>query len=111
MCETWSLTLREGVWEQDAEENICTKEDEVTGGWRKLHNDKLHYLYSSPSIIRMMKSRRLRWAGRVARMEEKNAYRILAGKPDGKRPLGRRRHRWVYNIKIDLREIGWEGMN
>jgi hypothetical protein len=66
------------------------KRDEVTGGWRKLHNEELHSLYSSPSIIRMIKSWRMRWAGYVARMGKKrNAYRILVGKPDGKRPLGR----------------------
>jgi hypothetical protein len=85
------------------------KRDEVTGGWRKLHNEELHKLYSSPSIIRMIKSRRMRWAGHVARMGEKNnAYRILVGNPEGKRPLGRPRRRWVDNIKIDLREVGWD---
>jgi hypothetical protein len=83
------------------------KRDEVTGGWRKLHNEELHNLYSSPSIIRMIESRRMRWAGYAARMgEKKNAYRILVGKPEGKRPLGRSRRRWV-----DLRETGWDGMN
>jgi hypothetical protein len=80
------------------------KRDEVTGGWRKLHNEELHNLYSSPSIIRIMKSRRIRWAGHVARMGEKNAYRIFVGKPEGKRPLGRPRRRWVDNIKMNLRE-------
>jgi hypothetical protein len=83
------------------------KRDEVTGGWRKPHNEELHNLYSSPSIIRIIKSRRMRWAGRVARMEEKrNAYRLLVGKPEGKRPLGRPRRRWVDNIKMDFVEIG-----
>jgi hypothetical protein len=73
-------------------------EDEETGGWRKLHNEELHELYSSPSIIRIIKSIRLRWAGHVARMGEKrNAYRILVGKQEGKRPLGRPRCRWVDN--------------
>jgi hypothetical protein len=68
------------------------KRDEVIGGWRKLHNEELHNLYSSPSIIRIIKSRRMRWAGHVARMGEKrNAYRILVGKPEGKIPLGRLR--------------------
>jgi hypothetical protein len=87
------------------------KRDEVTGGWRKLHNEALHSLYSSPSIIRMIKSRRMRWTGNVARMGEKrNAYRILAGKPEGKRPLGRTIRRWVYNIKINLTEMGWIGL-
>jgi hypothetical protein len=88
--------------------------DEVTGGWRKLHNEELHNLYSSPSIIRMIKSRRMRWACHVARMgETRNAYRKLAGKPEGKRPLGRPRRRWVDNItsRMDLREIGWYGMD
>jgi hypothetical protein len=70
------------------------KRDKVTGGWRKLHNGELHNLYSSPSIIRMIKSMRLRWAGHVSRMGVKrNAYRILVGKPEGKRPLGRPRRR------------------
>jgi hypothetical protein len=73
-----------------------------------MHNEELHNLYSSPSIIRMIKSRRMRWTGHVARMGEKrNAYRILVGKPDEKRPLGRSRRRWVDNIKNDIREIGW----
>jgi hypothetical protein len=79
----------------------------VTGGWRKLHNEELHNLYSSPSIIRIIKSRRMKWAGHVAGMGEKrNVYRLLVGKPEGKRPLGRPRLRWVDNIKMDLLEIG-----
>jgi hypothetical protein len=87
------------------------KRDEVTGDWRKLHNEELHNLYS-PNIITMMKSRRMRWTGYVARMGAKwNAYRILVGKPGGKRPLGRQRRMCVHNIKIDLREIGWDGMD
>jgi hypothetical protein len=78
----------------------------VTGDWRKLHNEELHNLYSAPNIIRMIKSRRMRWAGHVARMgETRNAYRILVGKPEGKRPLGRPRRR------MDLREIGWDDMD
>jgi hypothetical protein len=78
----------------------------VTGNWRKLHNEELHNLYSSASIIRMIKSMRIRWAGNVARMGPKrNAYRILVGKPEGKRPLRRPRHRWMVNNKMDLREI------
>jgi hypothetical protein len=82
------------------------KRDEMIGGWRKLHNEELHNLYSSPSIIRIIKSRRMRWAGHVARVgEERNAYRILVGKPEGKRSLGRLRRRWEDNIKIELREI------
>jgi hypothetical protein len=75
------------------------KRDEVTGGWRTLHNEELHNLYFSPSIIRMIKSKRMRRAGHVARMGEKrNAYRILVGKPEGKRPLGRPTRGWVDNI-------------
>jgi hypothetical protein len=82
------------------------------GNWRKLHNEELHNLYSSPNIIRMIKSRRMRFAGHVARMAEKsNAYRILVGKPKGKMPLGRTRRTWVDNIKIDLREMEWDGMD
>jgi hypothetical protein len=77
------------------------KRDEVTGDWRKLHNEELHNLYSSSNIIRMIKSRRMGWSGHVAR---------LVGKPEGRRPLGRPRLRWVDNIKIDLRETGWGGM-
>jgi hypothetical protein len=91
---------------------FAPKRDEVTGDWRKLHNEELHNLYFSPNIMRMNKSRRTRWAGHVARMgETRNAYRILAEKPEGKRPLGRPRRRWVGNIKIDLREIGRDGMD
>jgi hypothetical protein len=84
---------------------------EVTRGLRKLHNEELHSLYSSQSIIRMFKSRRMRWAGHVARMEKRTAYRILVEKPEGKRPLGRPRRRWVEDIKMDLREIGWDSMD
>jgi hypothetical protein len=77
------------------------KRDEVTGKWRKLHNEQLHNLYSSPHVIRMIKSRRMRWAGHAARIgERRSAYRISVGKPEGKRPLGRPRRRWVDNIKI-----------
>jgi hypothetical protein len=88
---------------------VIPKRDEVTGGWRKLHNEELHNLYSSPSIIRVIESRRMRWVGYAARIgERRNAYRILVEKPEGKRPLGRPRRRWVDNIKIDLRgRMGW----
>jgi hypothetical protein len=79
----------------------------VTGEWRKLHNEELRDLYSAPSIIRIIKSRRMRWAGHVARMGEKrNAYRLLVGKPEGNRPLRRPRLRWVDNIRMDLVEVG-----
>jgi hypothetical protein len=88
------------------------RRDEVTGDWRTLHNEELHNLYSSPNIIRMIKSRRMTWAGHVARMgETRNVYRILVEKGEGKRPLGRPRRRCVDNIKVDLREIGWDGMD
>jgi hypothetical protein len=86
------------------------KRDEVIGDWRKLHNEELHDLYSSPSIIRMTKSTRMRWARCVAQIgEERNACRILMGKPEGKRLLGRPRLRWVSNIQMYLREVGWGG--
>jgi hypothetical protein len=82
--------------------------DEVTGGWRKLHNEELHGLYSSPSIVRVIKARKMRWAGHVTRMGEvRGAYNILVGSPEGRRPLGRPRRRWEDNIKVDLREIGF----
>jgi hypothetical protein len=84
------------------------KRDEVTGNWRKLHSEELHNLYSSPSMTRMIKSIRMRWAGQVTRMGAKrNAYRILVGMPEGKRPLGRSRRWRVDNIRMDLREIRW----
>jgi hypothetical protein len=82
------------------------KRDEVTGEWRKLHNEELRDLYSSPSIIRIVKSRKMRFVGHGARMGEKrNSYRLLTGKPDGKRPLGRPRRRWLDNIMMDLEVI------
>jgi hypothetical protein len=88
------------------------KRDEVIGGWRKLHNEELHNLYRSPSIIRIIKLRNMRWERNVARMGEKrHAYRILVGEPEEKRPLGRSRRRREDNIKMDLREIRWGGMD
>jgi hypothetical protein len=79
------------------------RRDEVTGEWRRLYNDELTDLYSSPNIVRVIKSRRMRWAGHVARMgEEMVVYRALVGKPGGRRPLGRPRRRWVDNIRMDL---------
>jgi hypothetical protein len=117
-CETWSLKLREEhrlrVFENGVQRRIFgPKRDEVTGEWRKLHNGELHNLYSSPDIIGQIKSRRMRWAGRVARMGEwRNVYRVLVGKPEGKSALERPRRRWEDGIKIDLREIGsgvWSG--
>jgi hypothetical protein len=80
----------------------------VTGEWRKLHNEELRDLYSSPSIIRIIKSRRMRWAGHVARIGEKrNAYRLLVGKSEERKPLGRPRRRWVDNIRMGFGEVGW----
>jgi hypothetical protein len=82
------------------------KRDEVTGKWRKLHNEELNDLYSLPNIVRVVKSRRRRWAGHAGRMgEERGAHRVLVGKPEGKKPLGRPRHRWEDNIKMDLQEV------
>jgi hypothetical protein len=116
-CEIWSLALREEHRLRVFENKVLMrlfgpKGDEVTGEWRKLYNEEPHDLYSSPSIIRIIKSRRMRWAGHVARMVEKrNAYRVLVRKPEGKRPLGRPRRRWVDNIKMDLLETGWGGVD
>jgi len=82
------------------------RRDEVTGEWRRLHSEELNDLYSSPKIVRVIKSRRMRWAGHVVRMGEKRKmYRVLVGKPEGKRPLGRPRRRWVDNIRTDLQEV------
>jgi hypothetical protein len=116
-CETWSLALREEhrlrVFENRVLRRIFgLKRDEVTGEQRKLHNEELHDLYSSPIIIRIIKSRKMRCAAHVARMGEKrNAYRLLVRKPEGKRPLGRPRHRWVDNIRMDLGEVGWSDVD
>jgi hypothetical protein len=116
-CDTRSLTLREEHRLRVFENRVLRrmfgpKRDEVTGEWRKLHNEELRDLYSSPSIIRITKSRRMRWAGHVARMEAKrNAYRLLMGKPEGKRPLGRPRLRWVDNIRMNLGEVGWDDVD
>ena len=106
-CETWSLTLREErrlrVFENKVLRRVFgPKRDEVTGEWRKLHNEELSDLYSLPNIVRVVKSRRKRWA----RMGEgRGVHRVLVGKPEGKRPLGRPRRRWEDNIKMDLQEV------
>jgi hypothetical protein len=116
-CETWSLTLKKehrlGVFENRVLRRIFgPKRDEVTGELRKLHNEELHDLYSSPRIIRIIKARRMRWAGHVTRMGEKgNAYRLLVGTPEGRRPLGRPRRRWLDNIRMDLVEVGWSDVD
>ena len=83
-----------------------SRRDEVTGEWRRLHNEELNDLYCSPNIVRVLKSRRMRWAGHVACMgENRGVYRVLVGKPEGKRPLGKPRRRWMDNIKMDLQEV------
>ena len=116
-CETWSHTVRKDhrlrVFENRLLRRIGPKRDEVTEEWRKLYNKELNDLYSSPNIVRLMKLRRKRWAGHVAIMgERRGVYRVLVGKPEGKRPLGRPRLRWEDNIKTDLREVGLEhGLN
>jgi len=87
-----------------------SKRDEVTGEWRKLHRGELRDLYSLPTIVRVVKSRRMRWEGHVARMGEgRGVHRVLVGKPEGRRPLGRPRRRWKDNIKMDLQEVGGGG--
>jgi hypothetical protein len=114
-CETWSVTLGEEHRLRVFENRVLRifgPEREEDGSWRKLHNDELHNLYSSPNIVRVIKSKRMRWAGHVARIGEgRDVYRILIGRPEGKRPLERHRRRWEDNIKIDLREIGIDGTN
>ena len=110
-CETWSLTLREErklrVFENMVLRRIFgPRRDEVTGEWRRLHNEELNDLYCSPNIVRVIKSRRMRWAGHVARVGVgRGVYKVLVGKPE-RRPLGRPRRRWVDNIRMDLEEVG-----
>jgi hypothetical protein len=111
-CETWSLTVREELKLRVLENRVLrrifgSKKDGETGGWRELRNEELHNLYSSPSIIRIIKWRRMRWAGHVARMGEKrNVYSLLIGKPEGKRPLGKPRPRWMDNIQMNILGMG-----
>jgi hypothetical protein len=115
-CKTWYLTSgkehRLRVFENRVLRRIFGPKREEDGSWRKLHNDELHSVYSSYNIVRVIKSRRMRWAGHVARMGEgRDVYRVLIGKPEGKRPLGRPRRRREDNLKMDLREIGIDGAN
>ena len=116
-----SLTLREErklrVFENMVLRRIFgPRRDKVTGELRRLHNEELNDLYPSPDIVRVIKSRKMRWAGNVTRMgEERGVYRVLVGKLEGKRPLGRPRRRWVDNIRTDLQEVGcgymdWNGL-
>jgi hypothetical protein len=110
-CESWSLTLKEErrfrVFENGVLRRIFgPKRDEVTEEWRKLHNEELNGLYSLPNIVRVIKSRRLRWAGHVARVGEgRGVYRVLVRKPEGKTTLGRPRRRWEDNVRMDLQEV------
>ena len=118
-CETWSLTLREERRLRVLENRVLRrvfgpKRDELTEEWRKLrvHNEELNALYCSPNTVRVIKSRIMRWAGHVARMGEKRGvYRVLVGKPEGKRPLWRPRRRWEDNIKMDLQGVECGGMD
>jgi hypothetical protein len=110
-CETWSLTLRGKHRLRVLENRVLRrifgpKREKVAGGWRRLHNEKLHSFYSLSNIIRLIKSRRMRWTGNETGMEEtRNAHNILVRKRDGKRPLGRPRRRWEDNIRMAVREI------
>jgi len=109
---TWSLTLREECRLRVFENRVLRrifgpKRDKVIREWRKLHNEELNNLYSSPKIVRVIKSRRMRWAGHVVDMgDRRGLYRVLVEKPQGKIPLGRPRRRWEDNIKLDLQEVG-----
>jgi hypothetical protein len=114
-CEAWSLTLRKEHRLRVFDNRVLrwifgSQRDEVRGEWRRLHNEKLNDLYSSPNIIRVIKSRRMRVAGHIARVGEgRGAFRIFVRRTEGRRPLGRPRRGWEDNIKMDLQEVGWGG--
>jgi hypothetical protein len=109
-CETWSLTLREERRLRVLKRVFGPKRHEVTGKWRKLHNEKLNDLYALPNIVRVVKSRRMIWAGHVASMkEDRGVHRLLVRKPEEKRPLGRPRRIWEDNIKMVVQEVGGGG--
>jgi len=110
-CETWSLTLREEIRLTVPENRVLRgifgpKSDEVTGEWRKLHNEELNSLYSSPHVFQVTKSRKMKWVGHVAcTWESRGVYRVLVGKLEGKRPFGRPKRRLENNIRMDLQEV------
>jgi hypothetical protein len=109
---TWGEEHRLRAFDNIVLRKIFGPKKEEDGSWRKLHNYELHNLYSSPNIVRVIKSRRMKWAGHVARIREgRGVNRLLVGRPEGKRPLGRPRCKWEDNIKMDLREIGIDGVN
>jgi len=116
-CEILSLILGEERTLSICENRMLrrifgSRSDEVTGEWRKLHNEEFNDLYCSPNIVRVIKSRRMKWAGHVACLEERGGvYRLLVGKPEGKKPLGRPRRRWEDNIKMNLQKVGCKDMD